>query len=105
MKGILVLVAIIALGAVSAAQPAKPRSIHHRRAEDPRCSQLRFQSSSALPSYNGTGFGAVEHASPGEPFIVPAGCSQFMCVRQGETYRVLSCPNLTMKNSPLPAGN
>jgi hypothetical protein len=105
MKGVLVLVAMIGLGAVSAAQPAKPRSIHHRRAEDPRCSQLRFQSTSALPSYKGPGFGTVENASPGEPFIVPAGCSQFMCARQGETYRVLSCPNLTMKNFSLPAGN
>jgi hypothetical protein len=51
------------------------------------------------------GFGAVENASPDEPFIVPAGCSQFMCARQGETYRVLSCPNLAMKSFSLPAGN
>jgi hypothetical protein len=105
MKVALVLVAVITLGAVSVAQPPKARSTQRRPAEDPRCSQLRSQSTSALPSYNGPGFGAVENASPDEPFIVPAGCSQFMCARQGETYRVLSCPNLTMKSFSLPAGN
>ena len=105
MKGVLVLVAVIALGAVSVSQPPKARSTQHRPAEDLRCSQLRFQSTNALPSYNGPGFSAVENSSPDEPFIVPAGCSQFMCARQGETYRVLSYPNLTMKNFSLPAGN
>ena len=98
MKGVLVLVAVIALGGPSASQTAKPASTHHRRADDPRCSQLRSQSASALPSYNGPGFSAVENSSPDEPFIVPAGCSQFFCARQGEKYRVLSCPNLTVKS-------
>jgi hypothetical protein len=105
MKGVLVLVAILALGAVSASQPTKAPGTHHGRAEDQRCSKLRFQSTSELPSYKGPGFSAVENSSPDEPFIVPAGCSQFMCARQGETYRVLSCPHLTPKNSSLPAGN
>lgn len=98
MKRVLVSVAVIALGALSAAQTTKPASSHHRRAEDPRCSQLRFQATSALPSYNGPGFSTVSNLSPDEPFIVPRGCSQFSCARQGETYRVLSCPNLTGKS-------
>ena len=98
MKGVLVLVAVIALGALSASQTTKPVSTHHRRADDPRCSQLRSQSTSTLPSYNGPGFSAVENSTPDEPFIVPAGCSQFFCARQGEKYRVLSCPNLTVKS-------
>jgi hypothetical protein len=98
MKGVLVLVAVIALGALSASQTTKPASAHHRRADDPRCSQLRFQSTSALPSYNGPGFSTVSYSSPDEPFIVPAGCSQFACAGRGETYRVLSCPNLTPKS-------
>jgi hypothetical protein len=105
MKGVLVLGAILALGAVSVSQPTKAGSTHDRRAEDLRCSQLRFQSTAALPSYKGPGFSAVENSFPDEPFIVPAGCSQFMCARQGETYRVLSCPNLTPKNFSLPAGD
>jgi hypothetical protein len=98
MKGVLVLVAVIALSALSASQTTKPASTHHRRADDPRCSQLRSQSTSALPSYNGPGFSSVENSSPDEPFIVPAGCSQFFCALQGEKYRVLSCPNLTVKS-------
>jgi hypothetical protein len=98
MKGVLVLVAVIALGGLSASQTAKPASTHHRRADDPRCSQLRFQSTAELPSYNGPGFSTVSNSSPDEPFIVPAGCSQFSCARQGETYRVLSCPNLPVKS-------
>jgi hypothetical protein len=98
MKGSLVLVAVIALGALSASQTAKPASTQNRRADDPRCSQLRFQSTSALPSYGGQGFSTVSNFSPDEPFIVPRGCSQFSCARQGETYRVLSCPSLTMKS-------
>jgi len=98
MKGVLVLVAVIALGALGASQTTKPVSAHHRRADDPRCSQLRFQSTGALPSYNGPGFGTVSYSSPDEPFIVPAGCSQFSCARRGETYQVLSCPNLTPKS-------
>jgi hypothetical protein len=98
MKGVLVLVAVIALEALSASQTAKPASTHHRQANDPRCSQLRSQSTSVLPSYNGPGFSAVENSSPDEPFIVPAGCSQFFCARRGETYRILSCPNLTVKS-------
>jgi hypothetical protein len=105
MKGVLILVAILALGGASTSQPAKSGSIHHRRAEDLRCSQLQFQSTSALPSYKGPGFSAVENSIPDEPFIVPEGCSQFMCARQGETYRILSCPNLTPKDFSLPAGN
>jgi hypothetical protein len=98
MKGVLVLVAVIALGALSASQTTKPASTHHRRADDPRCSHLQSQSTSAMPSYNGPGFSSVENSSPDEPFIVPAGCSQFFCARQGEKYRVLSCPNLTVKS-------
>lgn len=97
VKGVLVLAAVIALPALSASQTMKPASTHHRRADDPRCSQLRFQSTSALPSYNGPGFSTVSNLSPDEPFIVPAGCSQFSCARHGETYRVLSCPNLIVK--------
>src|ERR1700730_19429335 len=98
MKGVLVLVAVIALGALGASQTTKPRSTHHRRAEDPRCSQLRFQSTGALPSYNGPGFGTVSDLNPDVPFIVPAGCSQFSCARRRETYQVLSCPNLRVKS-------
>ena len=98
MKGALVLVAVMALSALSASQSTKPGSTHHRGADDPRCSQLQFQSISALPSYNGPGFSTVENSSPDEPFIVPAGCSQFFCARQGENYRVLSCPNLRVKS-------
>ena len=98
MKAVLVLVAVIALGVLSASQTTKPAGTHHRRADDPRCSQLRSQSTSALPSYNGPGFSSVENSSPDEPFIVPAGCSQFFCALQGEKYRVLSCPNLTVKD-------
>ena len=98
MKGVLVLVAVITLGALGASQTTKSASAHHRRADDPRCSQLRFQSTSALPSYNGPGFSTVSNLSPDEPFIVPTGCSQFSCTRRGETYQVLSCPNLTPKN-------
>jgi hypothetical protein len=98
MKGVLVLVAVIALPALCASQTTKPASAHHRRADDPRCSHLRSQSTSGLPSYNGPGFSSVENSSPDEPFIVPAGCSQFFCALQGEKYRVLSCPNLTVKS-------
>ena len=98
MKGVLVLVAVIALPALSASQTTKPGSTHHRRADDPRCSQLRFQSTSALPSYNAPGFSTVSNLNPDEPFIVPAGCSQFSCARQGEAYRVLTCPNLIVKS-------
>ena len=98
MRGFLVLVAVIALGALSASQTAKPASTQNRRADDPRCSQLRVQSTSALPSYDGQGFSTVSNFSPDEPFIVPRGCSQFSCARQGEMYRVLSCPNLPVRS-------
>jgi hypothetical protein len=98
MKGLLVLVAVIGLGALSASQTVKPASTHDRPADDPRCSQLRPQSTSALPSYTGPGFSTIEYYSPDEPFIVPAGCFQFSCARKGETYRVLSCPNLKVRS-------
>jgi hypothetical protein len=97
MKVVLVLVAVITLGALSASQTTKPASTHDRRADDPRCSQLQFQSTGALPSYNGPGFGTVSNLNPDVPFIVPAGCSQFSCARRRETYQVLSCPNLRAK--------
>ena len=98
MKVALVLVAVVTLGALSASQTTKPASTHDRRADDPRCSQLQFQATGALPSYNGPGFGMVSDLNPDVPFIVPAGCSQFPCARQGETYRVLGCPNLKVKS-------
>jgi hypothetical protein len=98
MKGVLVLVAVIALGALSASQTTKPASTRHRQGDDPRCSQLQFPSTGALPSYNGPGFSTVSDLNPDVPFIVPAGCSQFSCARQGEAYRVLSCPNLRVKS-------
>jgi hypothetical protein len=97
MKVALVLVAVITLGALSASQTTKPASTQQRRADDPRCSQLQFPSTGALPSYNGPGFGTVSNLNPDVPFIVPAGCSQFSCARQRETYQVLSCPNLRAK--------
>jgi hypothetical protein len=98
MKTFLVLAAVIALTGLSASQTIKAASTHHRRADDSRCSQLGFQSNSAMPSYNGPGFSAVSYSDPDEPFIVPAGCFQFSCARHGEMYRVLSCPNLTVKS-------
>jgi hypothetical protein len=98
MKVVLVLVAVVTLGALSASQTAKPAGTHHRRADDPRCSQLQFPSTDELPAYNGPGFSTVSNLDPDVPFIVPAGCSQFSCARRGETYRVLSCPNLRVKS-------
>jgi hypothetical protein len=98
MKVVLVLVAVITLGALSASQTTKPASTQQRRAGDPRCSQLQFPSTGALPSYNGPGFGTVSNLNPDVPFIVPAGCSQFSCARRRETYQVLSCPNLRVKS-------
>ena len=98
MKVALVLVAVVTLGALSASQTTKPASTHDRRADDPRCSQLQFQATGALPSYNGPGFGMVSDLNPDVPFIVPAGCSQFFCAGRRETYRVLSCPNLRAKS-------
>ena len=97
MKRLLVLVAVIALGALSPAQTVKPASTHSLPANDPHCSHLKFQSTSALPSYDGSGFSTVEYSSPDEPFIVPRGCLQFSCTQKRETYRVLSCPNLKVK--------
>jgi hypothetical protein len=97
MKGLLVVVAVLALEALSLSQPVKPPSTHRRPADDPHCSHLKFQSASALPSYDGPGFSTVEDSSPEEPFIVPGGCFQFSCTRKRETYRVLSCPNLRFK--------
>lgn len=98
MKVTLVLVAVITLGAVGASQTTKAASTHHRRADDPRCSELQFQSTGALPSYNGPGFGTVSNFDPDVPFVVPAGCSQFSCAQRRETYQVLSCPNLKAKS-------
>ena len=92
MKGLMVLLTVIAVGAFGASQTSKP-------ANDARCSQVRFQSASTLPTYNGPGFGTVEFSSPDEPFIVPAGCVQFFCSQKRETYRILSCPNLKMRSS------
>jgi len=40
MKGLLVLFAVIALGAVSPSQTVKLASTHHRSADDPHCSHL-----------------------------------------------------------------
>jgi hypothetical protein len=97
MKTLLVLAAVIALAGLSASQTMKAASTH-RRAVDSRCSQLRLQSNSAMPSYNGQGFSTVSYSDPDEPFIVPAGCFQFSCARHGKMYRVLSCPNLTLKS-------
>jgi hypothetical protein len=97
MKVLVLVAVVITLGALSASQTTKPASTNDRRADDPRCSQLQFQSTGALPSYNGPGFSTVSDLDPDVPFIVPAGCSQFSCARQGETYRVLSCPNLRSK--------
>jgi hypothetical protein len=93
MKGLLGLVAVISLGALSASETTKSAS-----GGDPRCSQLRFQSASAPPSYNGRGFNTVEYSSLDEVFIVPRGCVQFFCAHKRETYRVLSCPNLKAKS-------
>jgi hypothetical protein len=73
MKTFLVLAAVIALAGLSASQTMKPASTHHRRADDSRCFQLRFQSNSAMPSYNGQGFSTVSYSDPDEPFIVPCG--------------------------------
>jgi hypothetical protein len=98
MKVVLVLVVVITLGALSASQTTQPASTQYRRADDPRCSQLQFQSTGALPSYNGPGFSTVSSLNPDVPFIVPAGCSQFSCARRRETYQVLSCPNLHAKS-------
>jgi hypothetical protein len=98
MKYFLVLAVVVSLAGLCAAQDP---STHHRRTNDSRCSQVKFSSTSARPSYHGPGFGTVENSSPDEPFIVPAGCVQFFCGRQGETYRVLSCPNLKAKSSLL----
>jgi hypothetical protein len=98
MKVVLVLVAVVTLGALSTSQTTKPASNHDRRADDPRCSQLQFPSTGALPSYNGPGFSTVSNVNPDVPFIVPAGCSQFSCAGRRETYRVLSCPNLRAKS-------
>jgi hypothetical protein len=97
MKGLLVVVAVVALEALSLSQPVKPPSTHRPPADDPRCSHLNFQSTSALPLYDGPGFSTVEDSSPDEPFIVPSGCFQFSCARKPETYRVLSCPSLKLK--------
>jgi len=99
MKVVLVLVAVVTLGALSASQTTKPASTHDRRADDSRCSQLEFQSTGALPSYNGPGFSTVSDLDPDVPFIVPAGCSQFSCAGRRETYRIMSCPNLRVKSS------
>ena len=99
MKLALVLVAVITLGALSASQTTQPASTQHRRADDPRCSQLQFQSTGTLPSFNGPGFSTVSNFDPDVPFIVPAGCSQFSCTQRREAYRVLSCPNLRAKTS------
>jgi hypothetical protein len=98
MKGLLVVLAVFALGAVSSSQTVKPASTHHRAADNPHCSHLKSQSSHTLPSYDAPGFSSVEYSSPDEPFIVPRGCFQFFCAGKGETYRVLSCPNLKMKS-------
>lgn len=98
MKVVLVLVAVVTLGALSASQTTKPAGTHHRRADDPRCSQLQFQSTDEPPSYNGPGFSTVSTLDPDVPFIVPAGCSQFSCAGRRETLRVLSCPNLRAKS-------
>lgn len=97
MKGLLVVVAVVALEALSFSQPVKPPSTHRRPTDDPHCSHLKFQSTRALPSYDGPGFSTVEDSSPDEPFIVPSGCFQFSCARKRETFRVLSCPNLKSK--------
>jgi len=102
MKGLLVVVAVVALEALSLSQPVKPPSTHRRPADDPRCSHLKFQSTSALPLYDGPGFSTVEDSSPDEPFIVPSGCVQLSCARNRETYRVLSCPNLKLKTFSRP---
>lgn len=91
MKSFMVVVAVMALGALGASQTTKA-------ADEVRCSQLRFQSAIALPSYNGPGFSTVEYSSPDEPFIVPTGCFQFFCAHKRETYRILSCRNLKMKD-------
>jgi hypothetical protein len=100
MKRLLVLFAVIALGAVSTSQFVEAASTHHRPADDAHCSHLKFQSTSALPSYDGPGFSTVDYSSPDEPVIVPRGCFQFSCARNGDTYQVLSCPNLKVKTSP-----
>jgi hypothetical protein len=97
MKGLLVVVAVFALGAASPSQTVKHASTHHHAADDPHCSHLKFQSTTALPSFDSPGFSTVDYSSPDEPFIVPKGCFQFSCVRNGDTYRVLSCPNLKVK--------
>jgi hypothetical protein len=99
MKGLLVIAAVVALEALSCSQPVKPPSTHRRPADDPHCSHLKFQSTSALPFYDGVGFSTVEDSSPDDPFIVPSGCFQFSCTRKRERYRVLSCPNLKSKAS------
>lgn|SRR5579864_2657363 len=97
MKHFLVLFALIALGAVSTSQFVEAASTHHRSADDPHCSHLKFQSTSALPSYDGPGFSTVEYSIPDDPVIVPRGCFQFSCARKGDTYQILSCPNLKAK--------
>jgi hypothetical protein len=97
MKGLLVVATVIVLEALSLSQPAKPATTHPRPVGDPHCSRLKFQSTSALPSYDGRGFSTVEDSSPDEPFIVPSGCFQFSCEQKRGTYRVLSCPNLKVK--------
>src|SRR5581483_1503351 len=102
MKGLLVVVAVVALEALSLSQPVKPPSARRRGADDLRCSHLKFQSTSALPSFDGPGFSTVEDSRPDEPFIVPTGCFQFACVRKRDTYRVLSCPNLKLRTFSRP---
>lgn len=98
MKGLLVVVAVFALGAASPSQTVKQASTHHHAADDPHCSHLKFQSAHTLPSYDAPGLSTVEYSSPDEPFIVPGGCFQFFCAGKGKTYRILSCPNLKMKS-------
>lgn len=97
MKRLLVLFAVIALGAVSTSQFVEAASTHHRPADDAHCTHLKFQSTSALPSYDGPGFSTVDYSSPDEPVIVPRGCFQFSCAQKRNRFQVLSCPNLKMK--------
>jgi len=97
MKVLLVIVAVVALEALSLSQTVKPARTLHRPADDPHCSHLKFPSTGALPSYDAPGFNTVEYSNPDEPVIVPTGCFQFSCAGKGNRYRVLSCPNLKVK--------
>lgn len=71
------------------------------KSPDPRCEQLYFQKGNSAPALMADGFSMVSNASANVNGPHP-GCDVFVCVKRGERWTVLHCPNISATSFTTP---